>query len=611
MPILSATEIKSHRVDFVIIGGGTAGLALAARLTEDPSVTVLVIEAGTYHGSEPIIDIPGYIGRGIINPKFDWQFQSVPQKHAGNNVVFQPRGKGLGGSSHANFLGMFRPSKAELDALEALGNKGWNWDSLLQYMKKSEAFIPVPISEENAHLFAINPDLSLHGTEGPIKKSYPKEWSRLHENLFKSVEDLGILKATETAGGRNIGAMSALMSVDPVTAKRSYATSGYLEPNLNRKNLLALIDAQVTKVIFEEQAGLQRAVGVEFVKDGSLDSIMGIEKDCIVAAGSFQTPQILELSGIGRQDVLNKFGIETIINLPGVGENLQDHVGIFTIAEVDTPDTTFNDLLDPTLAKEHEELYREKKAGMLAQIPSSAYIFLSAHNLGSDEDVLSWEKQMHVQCTESLARADPSLRSGLEKQYAVQRDLFSDKEQVQAEIINLVGHMMLPYAQPVPGKKYSSFFCAVMHPLSRGSVHITTSDPLAPPAIDPNYFANEADLDIVVNSIELALKINATPPLSTQVIRIHSPSKDVLEKGKEGLREYVRAGCWPVYHPVGTASMLPKEDGGVVDSSLKVYGTSNLRVVDLSILPMEVSGHTQALAYAIGEKAADILKGQS
>lgn len=142
---------------------------------------------------------------------------------------------------------------------------------------------------------------------------------------------------------------------------------------------------------------------------------------------------------------------------------------------------------------------------------------------------------------------------------------------------------MLPYAQPVPGKKYSSFFCAVMHPLSRGSVHITTSDPLAPPAIDPNYFANEADLDIVVNSIELALKINATPPLSTQVVRIHSPSKDVLEKGKEGLREYVRAGCWPVYHPVGTASMLPKEDGGVVDSSLKVYGTSNLRVVSQSI----------------------------
>lgn len=139
--------------------------------------------------------------------------------------------------------------------------------------------------------------------------------------------------------------------------------------------------------------------------------------------------------------------------------------------------------------------------------------------------------------------------------------------------------MMLSYAQPVPGKKYNSFFCAVMHPLSRGSVHLASSDPLAPPSIDPNYFANEADLDIVVHAIEFALKVNATPPLSSQVVGIHSPTKEVIAKGKEGLKEYVRSNCWPVYHPVGTASMLPKDDGGVVDASLKVYGTCNLRVV--------------------------------
>lgn len=284
---------------------------------------------------------------------------------------------------------------------------------------------------------------------------------------------------------------------------------------------------------------------------------------------------------------------------------------MFTIAEVETTDITFNELFDPVIAKKQEELYKEKQAGMFAQIPSSAYIFLSAQHLGSDQDVLSWQEHMRSQCTESLVQVNQALRSGLEKQYAIQRELFASKEQAQAEIINLVGHMPLPYAQAVPGKKYNSYFSAVMHPLSRGTVHLASSDPLAPPAIDPNYFANEADLDVVVHTIEVVLKLNATSPLSTQVVGIHSPTKEVIAKGKEGLKEYVRANCWSVYHPVGTASMLPKEDGGVVDASLKVYGTSNLRVADLSILPMEVSGHTQALAYAIGEKAADILKGES
>ncbi len=153
--------------------------------------------------------------------------------------------------------------------------------------------------------------------------------------------------------------------------------------------------------------------------------------------------------------------------------------------------------------------------------------------------------------------------------------------------------MPLPYAQAVPGKKYNSYFSAVMHPLSRGTVHLASSDPLAAPAIDPNYFANEADLDVVVHTIEVVLKLNATSALSTQVVGIHSPTKEVIAKGKEGLKEYARANCWPVYHPVGTASMLPKEDGGVVDASLKVYGTSNLRVVSTDF-SREVEGSLRA-----------------
>lgn len=243
-------------------------------------------------------------------------------------------------------------------------------------------------------------------------------------------------------------------------------------------------------------------------------------------------------------------------------------------------------------------------------IPVPAYIFLSAEHIGTDLDVRNWQEHMHAQSTETLAKVNPALRSGLEKQYAIQRELFASKEQAQAEVLNFVGHQPVPYAKFTPGKHYNSLFCALMHPLSRGSVHLSSADPLAPPAIDPNYFANAADLDLVVHTIEFALKLFATPPLGTQMVGPHIPSKEVLDKGKAGLEEYVKANCGPVFHPVGTASMLSKEDGGVVDASLKVYGTSNLRVVDVSILPMEVSTHTQSFAYVIGEKAADILKGE-
>ncbi|KLO19190.1 GMC oxidoreductase [Schizopora paradoxa] len=610
MPFVTAAKIQSHRIDYVIIGGGTAGLVLAARLTEDPNVTVLVIEAGTHHVEEPVIDVPGYMGRGIANPKLDWTFLTVPQKRANNNVVLQPRGKGLGGSSHANFLGMFRPSKEELDALEVLGNKGWNWDSLLHYTKKSETYVPVPISDEDAEKYAIKLDPTLHGTDGPLKKSFTKEWPKIHESTFLAAESLGVPKNPEPSGGRNLGAVSALISVDPVTAKRSYASPAYLEPNLHRSNLLVLIEAHVTKIIFEEAAGLQKAVGVEFLKDGTVHRVVGVQREYIIAAGTFQTPQILELSGVGNPDILHKFGIKPLVDLPGVGENLQDHVGVSTIVEVKPIEVTVDDLVDPELAKKHEELYKEKQEGFYAMIPASGNIFLSAEHIGSDSDVKNWQEHMHTQSTETLAKVNPALRSGLEKQYAIQRELFASKEQAQAEVLQYVGHQPVPYAKFTPGKHYNSFFCALMHPLSRGSVHLASSDPLASPAIDPNYFANEADLDLVVHTIEFALKLNKTPPLDALVIGPHIPSKEVLEKGKAGLEEYVKANCGPVFHPVGTASMLPREDGGVVDATLKVYGTSNVRVVDASILPMELSCHIQSLTYAIGEKAADILKSE-
>ncbi|KLO19184.1 alcohol oxidase [Schizopora paradoxa] len=606
MPFISPTELKAwtHEIHYVVIGGGTCGLTLAGRLSEDPNVNVLVIEAGTHHVNDPLVDVPGNRGRALANPKYDWAFSTVPQSHANNRRLFEPRGKGLGGSSMLNYFGMFRPSKDDIDALEKLGNKGWNWDSLLHYMKKSETLVEFPISESDAVTFAAKIEREYHGTNGPLKKCLPREWSQLQKTFFDTAETLGIPRNPDTNGGHNVGAMTSLTSIDPTTGTRSYSSTAYLDPNLHRKNLLVLLDAQVTKIIFSKEGDLHKAVGVEFVKDNSLDRITGIQKDCIISTGSFKTPQLLELSGIGNPSILSKFDVETLIDLPGVGENLQDHIVLSTIAEVETSEKTNDDLLDPEFLKLHKELYETKKAGLLASGPKSAFMFVPAEKLGSDRDLISWQDQMHAGCTDTLAQVHPALRLGLEKQYAIQRDLFASKDQAQAEILDFIGHRPDPNSTPVLGKHYTSLGCALMHPLSRGTVHIASSDPLAPPEIDPNYFANEADLDLLVHIAEFALRMMKTSPLSDCVKEVILPKKEFLERGREGLKDYIRATCTPVFHPVGTASMLPREDGGVVDAKLKVYGTSNLRVVDLSILPLEVSCHTQTVAYGIGEKVA-------
>lgn len=207
-----------------------------------------------------------------------------------------------------------------------------------------------------------------------------------------------------------------------------------------------------------------------------------------------------------------------------------------------------------------------------------------------------------MQNTEVLAKVVPALRSGLEKQYRVHQRLFADKCQSQAEyvshfchlasacanahrcvlgtrLLHYAGHAPMPGGAPEPGKHYATLICALMHPLSRGTVHVASADPLAPPAIDPNYFANDVDLEVLVNIVEKALQLFNTAPLSEHVKQQVFPVADAIAKGRDGLREYVKTACGNVFHPVGTAAMMPREDGGVVDASLKVYGTSNLRVV--------------------------------
>ncbi|KAK0213124.1 alcohol oxidase [Desarmillaria ectypa] len=609
MPIVSTAVFLAVQFDYLIVGGGTSGLCVAARLSEDKNVVVGVLEAGGYDPDLPEIAVPGLVGHTMAHPVYDWTFFSEPQVHANGRSILQSRGKGLGGSSQARFLAgsasTLRPSKEEFDALEELGNEGWNWNSLLESMKKSEHTLKHNFCPNNDKMFSIPPDPQFHGQGGPIMKSlFPASIPPIHAALFDAAENLGVARCAETGHGVVLGSMPVFTTVDTRTATRSYAASGYYKPNADRSNLLILTEAQATRVILEDQKdGKKKAVGVEFIRDGSWLS-SSVRKEVILSAGSFQSPQLLELSGIGNPDILNMHGIETLINLPEVGENLQDHTMIFTIAEVDEAMDTMELLLEPHQQRKHAELYKNQR-GMLASVPTSGSIFLEPSKLGNVEELGAWRDLADSQCSSYLSSIRyPRLKKGIQKQYKLQKEWLSCNKQAEGEIIFFNGHYPSAELQPRLGKRYISLSAALMHPLSRGTVHIKSSNPLDPPAIDPNYFANDADVEMTLRILRLAFKLQETAPLCDVIKERVSPSKEVLEGNvqDEKLKEYIKNTFSSVFHPVGTAAMMSRELGGVVDDKLIVYGTSNLRVVDLSILPMELACHTQSIAYAIGEK---------
>ncbi|RDX56525.1 alcohol oxidase [Lentinus brumalis] len=588
---MTPEDFAARTYDYIIVGGGTAGLALAARLTEDPTVTVGVIEAGGRHVDAPGVTIPGMAGSTLGNPSFDWAFMTIPQKHANNRPIYQPRGKGLGGSSMINFLGYHRASAREYDALEALGNTGWNWKELLKYFKKA-------IEPKHGADYGLSvPDTQMHGTSGPIVKAYSNHFDALHLPLIEALETLGVPKNPEPDNGHPVGTSTLFCSVDSRNATRSYAGNAYYEPSAGRLNLAVLTESIASRILFRQDATPLIATGVEFLNADKVYTVSA-NKEVILCAGAFQSPQLLELSGIGNKEVLGKHGIETLVDLPAVGENLQDHPYVYLIYEIDSKHETVDLVREPEWMAKQVELYKTRE-GFLSSAATAVSSFLPAKAFATEEQMRRW-KETALKCVETAPK-------GLKKQLQLQLEWFHDPSSGEAELIPFPGFFAASGLQPMPQSRYSSMVCAVMHPLSRGSVHVSSKDPKAPPAIDPNYFSNPVDMEVLLATVKFALKLYETSPIKDSVIgRIAPTAKDCASD--EALVEYIKNGCGCVYHPLGTASMLPREDGGVVDPELRVYGTANVRVVDASILPMELAAHIQATVYAVAEKAADIIK---
>lgn len=603
MPIITAVDFLSIKFDYLVIGGGTAGLVVAARLSENTECVVGVIEAGEYHEHDDLVNIPGMMARALHNPKYDWGFHTVPQRFVNNRQLSQSRGKGLGGSSLLNFFASVRPSKEEIDAIESLGNPGWNWENILHYMKKSEHLEIPTLTDQEATAYSVVPDPTLHGTEGPIAKSFPPHVTKIHTQLLDTLESLGIPRNPDNSNGHPVGSLLFPTSVEAKTATRSYSASAYYAPNAERPNLLILTGAHATKVdLTKTESGNYQATSVSFkVKDGSTGNIRA-SKEIILSAGSFQTPQLLELSGIGQEQLLQSFGIECLIDLPGVGENLQDHALTPVIVEVDEDVETLEVLSNPTKLKEHEDLYKIQK-GIFAGIPSATFAFFPAERIATVDEVETWTSRATLESARgTLDHLDPSVREGIKKQFELLAGWIKDPTQPMAQILTINGHMPIPGMNIDRQKRYLTLLCAYTHPFHRGSVHIISTDPLILPAIEQNYLSNSNDLDVLVKILTfVARKLCRTSPIKDTIKSTVVPPF-AAGADDEALREYIRNTLTTVHHPTGTASMTPRSNGGVVDSNLLVYGTSNLRIVDCSVIPLQLSSNIQTLAYAIGEK---------
>ncbi|KAF8812930.1 FAD/NAD(P)-binding domain-containing protein [Phlegmacium glaucopus] len=283
MPIVEATDVSSKSFNFVIIGGGTAGLTLAARLSEIPSVTVLVLEAGQKNFGDPEILTPGRVNKYLGDPKYDWSFMTTKQEHANDRQISFNRGKGLGGSSAVNFYVWMKPPAADVDAFEALGNPGWNWAAFDKYLKKAESF-HVP-TKEQTDVYSYTYDLDARGTSGPIQTTIPPHFYAVDKLVMESLVNKGLKANKNPHGGDNTGTWIASSNVDPKTWTRSYATTAYLQPNLARPNLTVVTDALVSRILFTDVVGQDlTAYGVEFIHNDHVYTVKA-NKEVILCAG--------------------------------------------------------------------------------------------------------------------------------------------------------------------------------------------------------------------------------------------------------------------------------------------------------------------------------------
>ncbi|GAA5883723.1 hypothetical protein JCM16303_004791 [Sporobolomyces ruberrimus] len=587
-------EVLKTPVDYVVVGGGNAGLAVAARLSKSKkNYNVVVLEAGQNDPTNTGILVPGLAGSTLGNTSVDWAFSTVPQEHADGRSVFTPRGKTLGGSSALNLLVYTRPDAFDLDLWETMGNKGWNWKGLLPYFKSAEKWTPPRNVKSEGKGVKVAYNSSVHGIFGPIAGSYPPYLAPSFNGFFKSIRSLGIPEAKDLSAGDSNGISFAASTQHPDTQTRATSTD-YLRI---AKTLTVITGAQVTKINWQSEKtsnGNIVASGVSFVPTGSNSTealTINVSREVVLSAGSIQTPQLLELSGVGNTSILEPLGIKPVVDLPGVGSNLNDHPAQVNVYKLKSNVESLDNLADPSFLQTALGQYAHGQGILTEALSPLAYIkldqFLSKADLAKIDELRS-------------QASNPQLSP---VQFAATSSLF---EADKVNFLELLGiNVYFGNSTATANTTYISLAGCLQHALSRGSVHIKSAEPLSAPLIDPAYLQSPLDLFLLAKSAQFIRKVASQPALAQYIESEAEPGLDVQTDAQ--FEAWIRSVVRTEYHPVGTAAMLPRKDNGVVDPWLSVYGTRNVRVVDMSIAPIHVASHTQSLAYAIAEKAAAIM----
>ncbi|OQE13541.1 hypothetical protein PENFLA_c046G06209 [Penicillium flavigenum] len=547
--------------------------------------TVAVIEAGdSVLKNANVSAVTGY-GQAF-GTEIDWAYQTEDQTYAGGSKQIIRAGKAIGGTSTINgnwpnparpvetvWMSYTRAQKVQIDAWEQVGNEGWNWDNLFSYYKKSEKF-QVPTPEQVAR--GADYYIAYHGERGPLKVGWPQAMtnSSVLPQLDETFQQLGLPYNRDCNGGGMVGLTVHPNTVDSEANLRHDAARAYYWPYQQRPNLKIISNTSANKIIWESDSRNETvAVGVEVIGVNGVETIYA-SKEVILSAGSLRSPMLLELSGIGNPGILRQFDIPVQVNISTVGENLQDQT-------------------NNGFSYEGNEFWLGSPT--FSALPSADDIFgENAPTVASDVNSSLAEYAKRVAGYSNGAVEEANVLAA----FQLQHDQIFKSQVPYAEIV------LLPI-----GNSFSSEYWPLL-PFSRGSVHINSTDGSQPPSINPNYFMFGQDLKAHADVARYIRKAFSTPPLRTLVREELAPGqKHVPENASDSIWEgWVKSKYRSNFHPVGTASMLPRHKGGVVDAELRVYGTKNVRVVDASVLPFQLTGHLTSTLYAVAERASDLIK---
>ncbi|MFT3973776.1 MAG: GMC family oxidoreductase N-terminal domain-containing protein [Amaricoccus sp.] len=525
--------------DYIVVGAGSSGAVVASRLSEDPATKVLLVEAGG-ETDDFWINMPAGIGKLFASRKFNWYFHTEPDPGVGGRKIYWPRGKGLGGTSCINGMIYMRGQPCDFDRWRDLGNEGWGWDDVLPYFIRSEA------NQQGANTF--------HGSNGPLSVTDPEFRHPTSDDFIAAAVNAGIPRVDDLNSSPLPGVAYRQYTIR--NGRRHSTYKAFLEPVRQRANLKILTDAHVCRVLFEGD----EATGIEVQQGGARREILAA-REVVLSGGAFGSPQILMLSGIGDPAMLARQGIEARLDLPGVGQNLQDHWHAVC-----------------SWRSTEESSYNARLRGIGKYLEGIRYLLTRSGCLAIGASPVS----AYIRSGDDRAEADIQLA-------------FS----AMTYVYDASGN---PVIDPLPGVNGSM---VLLTPDSRGHMELASADPLQAPLFHPNYLSDPRDIERSLIGLRMLRKITETAPLSARIVSEISPGANVTSDDQ--WLDYLKAKGNSAWHPVGTCKM-GNDPMAVVDARLRVRGVRRLRVADASIMPLLVAGNTNAPCIMIGEKGADMIR---